>query len=130
MPRRALRFESETRAKARDALGFVGLERKADEIVGNLSFGDQKLVAIARLFATECDVLLLDEPTSGVDPGSVETVVDVVLGLRALRRTMCLVEHSVHFVERRRGSRCSWSSRTCVRRCPLPTASPSCAPAA
>jgi branched-chain amino acid transport system permease protein len=99
-PWRSIKGEGTTRAKAREALAFVGLEGQADENVGNMSFGDQKLVAIARLLATECNVLLLDEPTSGVDPSAVEGVIDVILGLRDLGRTICIVEHSVHFVER------------------------------
>jgi branched-chain amino acid transport system permease protein len=93
------RRERAVRQRAREALEFVGLHDRADELVGRMSFGDQKLVAIARLLATECDVLLLDEPTSGVDPGAVEHVIGVVRGLRDAGRTICLVEHSVHFVE-------------------------------
>ena len=95
----ALKAERRTRQTALEALGFVGLADKANEVVGNLSFGDQKLVAIARLLATDCEVLLLDEPTSGVDPGNVENVIEVILDLKRLGRTICLVEHSVHFVE-------------------------------
>jgi len=96
----AFKSERRTRALALEALGFVGLAAKANEVVGNLSFGDQKLVAIARLLATQSEVLLLDEPTSGVDPGNVENVIEIILGLKKLGRTICLVEHSVHFVER------------------------------
>ena len=95
----ALKAERRTRRAALEALGFVGLADKANETVGNLSFGDQKLVAIARLLATKCEVLLLDEPTSGVDPGSVENVIEVILDLKKVGRTICIVEHSVHFVE-------------------------------
>ena len=99
-PRRWRRVEEETLAKARESLRIVGMEDRADEIVGDLSFGDQKLVAIARLLATGCEVLLLDEPTSGVDPDSVEKVIDVVRSLRNLGRTICLIEHSVHLIGR------------------------------
>jgi branched-chain amino acid transport system ATP-binding protein/branched-chain amino acid transport system permease protein len=95
----ALKAERRTRRIALEALGFVGLADKANETVGNLSFGDQKLVAIARLLATECEVLLLDEPTSGVDPANVDNVIKVILDLKRLGRTICLVEHSVHFVQ-------------------------------
>ena len=97
-PLRSFRHEATVREQAADALTFVGLQDKADEIVANLSFGDQRLVAIARLLATQCDVLLLDEPTSGVDPQSVEHVMGVVRGLRDVGKTVCLVEHSIHVV--------------------------------
>jgi len=90
--------DHEARELALEALGFVGMRAQAGTVVADLSFGDQKLVAIARLLATECDVLLLDEPTSGVDPGAVEGVIEVVRGLRDAGKTVCLVEHSVHMV--------------------------------
>ena len=87
------------RAKALEALAVFGIADKADEVVSSLSYGDQKLVAIARLLATDCSVLLLDEPTSGVDPANVDRVIQGVQRLRDLGRTVCLVEHSVHFVQ-------------------------------
>ncbi len=99
-PIHARKVERRTLAAAREVLDFVGIENRAGDIVTDLSFGEQKLVAIARLLATRCDVLLLDEPTSGVDPGAVETVIDVVKGLRSVGKTICLVEHSVHLVQR------------------------------
>lgn len=93
------RGETEARARARSYLAFVGLERQADEMVGNLSFAEQKLVALARLLATECEVLLLDEPTSGLDPVAVDRMIDIVVRLRDVGRTVCIVEHSLHVVE-------------------------------
>jgi ABC-type branched-subunit amino acid transport system ATPase component/ABC-type branched-subunit amino acid transport system permease subunit len=99
-PLRSRGAERQTLKKATSALSFVNLEDRRHELVANLSFGDQKLVAIARLLATEAEVLLLDEPTSGVDPSAVENVIDVILRMREIGRTVCLVEHSVHFVER------------------------------
>lgn len=81
---------------ALDALDAVGIAHRANEIVGNLSYGEQRLVVIARLIATECDVLLLDEPTAGVDPGSLEGVIAAVRNLKDLGKTVCLVEHSIH----------------------------------
>jgi ABC-type branched-subunit amino acid transport system ATPase component len=85
---------------ALECLTVLGVADSANQLVKDLSYGDQKLVAIARLLATDCDVLLLDEPTSGVDPGSVNLVIEGVSKLRDLGKTVCLVEHSVHFVER------------------------------
>jgi ABC-type branched-subunit amino acid transport system ATPase component/ABC-type branched-subunit amino acid transport system permease subunit len=99
-PLRSRKAERQTLKKATSALSFVNLEDRRHELVANLSFGDQKLVAIARLLATEAEVLLLDEPTSGVDPSAVENVIDVILRMQEIGRTVCLVEHSVHFVER------------------------------
>lgn len=92
--------ERRVRQKALDCLALLGIADRAHVRVSELSYGDQKLVAIARLLATDCDVLLLDEPTSGVDPASVEKVIEGIARLRDLGHTVCLVEHSVHFVQR------------------------------
>lgn len=97
-PVASVRAERRVRQRAIDALGFVGLADRRHAVVGSLSFGEQKLVAIARLLATEADVLLLDEPTSGVDPAAVEDVIRVIRDLRHAGRTVCLVEHSVHMM--------------------------------
>ena len=99
-PRRSRRVERETRTKALKYLDYVGMANRADERVSNLSFAEQKLVAIARLLATEADVLLLDEPTSGIDPMAVDRIIDRIRGLRDLGKTVCIVEHSLHVVER------------------------------
>jgi branched-chain amino acid transport system permease protein len=99
-PASARRGEVRVRGKALDCLALLGIAEKANVRAGDLSYGDQKLIAIARLLATDCDVLLLDEPTSGVDPASVERVISGIGRLRSLGRTICLVEHSVHFVQR------------------------------
>lgn len=92
--------ERRVRQKALDCLALLGIADRTHIRVSDLSYGDQKLVAIARLLATDCDVLLLDEPTSGVDPASVEKVISGIGRLRDLGHTVCLVEHSVHFVQR------------------------------
>jgi len=97
--RRSRRSEKATVDKAMECLRTVGCEHVAGQVVGDLSYGDQKLVAIARLMATGCEVLLLDEPTSGVDPDSVEKVIEVVRRLRTAGRTILLIEHSVHLIE-------------------------------
>ncbi len=97
-PLAARRSEKRTLSQARAYLEFVGMADKADESVTNLSFGEQKLVAIARLLATEGDVLLLDEPTSGIDVNSVNQVIDLIQRLCRFGKTVCIVEHSVHVV--------------------------------
>jgi branched-chain amino acid transport system permease protein len=99
-PRASARRERQVRSLAMGCLQLVGLQGQADQVVSSMSFGDQKLVAIARLIATQGDVLLLDEPTSGVDAGAVEGVIEVIMKIRDLGKTICLVEHSVHFVDK------------------------------
>ena len=99
-PFKSIHNEKKTLMKAMKYLQIVGMKDKAYDLVTNLSYGEQKLVAIARLLATECEVLLLDEPTSGIDPSAVDEMIDVIIRLRNAGKTICIVEHSLHVVEK------------------------------
>jgi branched-chain amino acid transport system permease protein len=99
-PWRVIRDQRRTLALARDALGFVGLGEKEHVAVGSLPFGEQKLVALARILAADARVLLLDEPASGVDAEWVDRMVEIIGRLRDHGLTVCIVEHNLHVVER------------------------------
>jgi ABC-type branched-subunit amino acid transport system ATPase component/ABC-type branched-subunit amino acid transport system permease subunit len=99
-PRRSRRDEAETMARAMAYLELIEMAGKAHERVANLGYGEQKVVAIARLLATDAEVLLLDEPTSGIDPAVLDDMIALVLRLKELGRTICVVEHSLHVVEK------------------------------
>jgi branched-chain amino acid transport system permease protein len=92
--------EKEARQKALEHLEFVGLSARADKLAGELAFGEQKVVALARLLATEAEVLLLDEPASGIDIDWVETMLGLIAELRERGKSICVVEHNLHVVER------------------------------
>lgn len=94
------KFEREARQRATEHLRFVGLADHADAEAGSLPFGDQKLLALARLLATEAEVLLLDEPASGIDIDGVERMLGLIQQLRARGKCVCIVEHNLHVVER------------------------------
>jgi branched-chain amino acid transport system permease protein len=94
------RSELETRERAMEHLAFVGLEDQAKLIAGGLAFGDQKLLALARVLATEADVLLLDEPASGIDMEWIERMLETIARLRDEGKCVCIVEHNLHVVER------------------------------
>lgn len=94
------RAERRVKEKAQEALRFVGMEHRGGVPAGSLGYGEQKLVALARMLATEASVLLLDEPASGIDRGWLEPILDVVLEARDMGKTICLVEHNLHIVER------------------------------
>ena len=100
LPRVAARIERETRERAMEWLRLVGLDRAADIPAGALSFGQQKLVSFARLLGTDADVLLLDEPASGIDSKWVDKILGLVALMRESGKTICIVEHSIHVVER------------------------------
>ena len=97
-PRRTAAAERRNRDKALAYLAFVGLAHKAGELASSLAFGEQKLVALARLIATEADVLLLDEPASGVDLQWVRRILDLIRQLAASGKTVCIVEHNLEVV--------------------------------
>ena len=89
-----------TREKAFECLEFVGLAGQAHFAAGELSFGDQKLIALARILATDANVLLLDEPASGIDSRSVDRLLETIESIRAHGKTVCVVEHNLQVVER------------------------------
>ncbi len=99
-PAATAKVEREPRAKALEWLSFVGMQAYADVPSGALAFGQQKLVALARVLATEADVVLLDEPASGIDAQWVEVMLGLIEQLRDKGRTICIVEHNLHVVGR------------------------------
>ena len=80
-------------------LEFVGLADRALTPAADLGYGEAKLVALARVMATEAPVLLLDEPASGIDTEWVERMKELIARVRDEGRTVCLVEHNLHVVE-------------------------------
>lgn len=99
-PGKTRRVEKESRQRAREWLSFVGMEGYADVPAGALAFGQQKLIALARVLATEAEVILLDEPASGIDQQWVEVMLSLIEQLRDRGRTICIVEHNLHVVGR------------------------------
>jgi branched-chain amino acid transport system permease protein len=91
--------EQRMRDKAQYWLKTVGLAEVAATPTGALSFGQQKLVSLARLLGTDAEVLLLDEPASGIDSRWVDNILDLIGLMRRNGKTICIVEHSLHVVE-------------------------------
>jgi ABC-type branched-subunit amino acid transport system ATPase component len=85
---------------AEEHLDSVGLASKSHLSAGQLSFGEQKLLALARLLATEADVLLLDEPASGVESTIVQSIFAILRALAQKGKTIVLIEHDVPLVLR------------------------------
>lgn len=99
-PGATAKVERQARARALEWLSFVGMDSYADFPAGALAFGQQKLVALARVLATEAEVVLLDEPASGIDQQWVEVMLGLIEQLREQGRTICIVEHNLHVVGR------------------------------
>jgi branched-chain amino acid transport system permease protein len=83
---------------AMEYLAFVGMAEKSRGLTGSLPFGEQKLVALARVLAAEPDVLLLDEPASGIDKQWIDRMVELVAELRNRGLAICLVEHNLEVI--------------------------------
>ena len=84
--------------KARQHLGEVGLLERAEVPVADLPYGDKRKLEIAVVLCGDPQVLLLDEPTSGVSTGDVDSLVDVVRRVNEAGRTVVMVEHRMDLV--------------------------------
>ena len=95
------REEHESRERARELLDFVGIGHTREEYARNLSYGDQRRLEVARALALQPKVLLLDEPTAGMNPQESATFVEFIYRLREERDTaVLLIEHDMSVVMR------------------------------
>ncbi len=90
--------ERDFKERAEELLLLVGLEDRLEALAGELSYGEQKLLSIARLLATDAEVLLLDEPSSGVDAQMNKVLLDLILRLKGEGKTIIIIEHNMSFV--------------------------------
>jgi branched-chain amino acid transport system ATP-binding protein len=85
--------------RAQRWLGFVGLAAKQDELAGELSYGQRKLLEFAMALMSEPQILLLDEPTAGVSPALVPELIDRLRRANAeLGITLLFIEHNLQVV--------------------------------
>ena len=94
------REEEATVQRSRELLQLVGLRRSVeDELAKNLPYGDQRRLEVARALASDPKLLLLDEPTAGMNPGETRQMTDFIARLRRdLRLTILLIEHDMKVV--------------------------------
>jgi branched-chain amino acid transport system ATP-binding protein len=96
---RIRREEKGARDKGRELLQFSGLRDKDSEVARNLSYGDQRRLEVARALATQPKLLLLDEPTAGMNPQETADFTAFVERLRTEQRlTVLLIEHDMRVV--------------------------------
>lgn len=87
------------RQESLEILHFAGLAEKAGELAENLSYAEEKLLGLARMMAMEADLLLLDEPASGLDPQSVERMFQIIRKLVSHGKTVCIIEHNLDVIK-------------------------------
>jgi branched-chain amino acid transport system ATP-binding protein len=98
-PPSTIQEEKAAVVEARRLLDFVGLKGKGDAIAKNLSYGDQRRLEIARALASQPKLLLLDEPTAGMNPRETEEATVFFRNLRdTLGITILLIEHDMRVV--------------------------------
>lgn len=85
--------------RAKEALNLVGLFSKANSPVNDLPYGEQKLVSLARILAVEADLLLLDEPASGLDKDGFGKLLDILDRVLSMGKSILVVEHNMDFVK-------------------------------
>jgi branched-chain amino acid transport system ATP-binding protein len=97
---RVRREERDVRERGREMLAYVGLEKRLfEQVASNLSYGDQRRVEIARALASEPRLLLLDEPTAGMNPQESARLTDFMNQLREEKDlTILLIEHDMKVV--------------------------------
>jgi branched-chain amino acid transport system ATP-binding protein len=92
------REEREGQERAEELLEFVGIHQYANEVAGNLSYGDQRRVEIARALATKPRLLLLDEPAAGMNPTEKARLMQLIAKVRDQGITILIIEHDMKVV--------------------------------
>ncbi|MFO7741888.1 MAG: ABC transporter ATP-binding protein [Anaerolineae bacterium] len=93
------RGETEMTERAHQFLSVFGLEKYQDALAANLPYGEQRRMEIARALATEPDLLLLDEPAAGMNPGEIGELMDLIDFIRdRFDLTVLLIEHQMRVV--------------------------------
>ncbi|MFF1302707.1 ABC transporter ATP-binding protein [Streptomyces sp. NPDC058307] len=92
------RAEKASRERAMELLEFIGLQHKADHLARNLPYGEQRKLEIARALASEPGLLLLDEPTAGMNPQETRTTEELVFAIRDKGIAVLVIEHDMRFI--------------------------------
>ncbi len=96
---RTVTEETEAVREGSEILRFVGLQGRGDELASNLPYGAQRRLEIARALASQPKLLLLDEPTAGMNPQETQELMDFISLLRSdLGLTILLIEHDMRLV--------------------------------
>jgi branched-chain amino acid transport system ATP-binding protein len=98
-PLRVARAHRTRRQEAMRILEHVGLADRAHDFVRNLSYGEQKLLTVARGLATGAELLLLDEPASGMSAAALDRIMALLRTLQTEGKTLLVVEHNTRVVQ-------------------------------
>jgi branched-chain amino acid transport system ATP-binding protein len=90
--------ETSIREKAFEFLELTGLDGFAGTLAGNLPYGSRRRLEVARALATEPKIVLMDEPTAGMNPSETQDVMLLIKQIRDLGKTVIIIEHDMHLV--------------------------------
>ncbi|QKW05920.1 ABC transporter ATP-binding protein [Streptomyces sp. NA04227] len=90
--------ERESEERAMELLEFIGLAHKRDHLARNLPYGEQRKLEIARALASEPGLLLLDEPTAGMNPQETRATEELVFAIRDQGIAVLVIEHDMRFI--------------------------------
>lgn len=90
-----VKFEKDNVNEVEKVLEFVHLEHKHKSLAQDLSYGQQKLLALGRLLMNDADLLLLDEPLAGVNPKMINDIQELINQLVAQGKTILMIEHNL-----------------------------------
>jgi ABC-type branched-subunit amino acid transport system ATPase component/ABC-type branched-subunit amino acid transport system permease subunit len=96
--RGAVDEEAAFRAKAQALLAFVGIADRANDLAQNLSYGQQRLLEIARALAARPKLLMLDEPAAGVNPTELNHLAAIIRQIKATGVTLIVIEHHMELI--------------------------------
>ncbi|MFD9724810.1 ABC transporter ATP-binding protein [Streptomyces sp. NPDC059072] len=92
------RAEEASREKAMELLAFIGLDHKADHLARNLPYGEQRKLEIARALASDPGLILLDEPTAGMNPQETRAAEELIFAIRDKGIAVLVIEHDMRFI--------------------------------
>ncbi|MDV5144910.1 ATP-binding cassette domain-containing protein [Streptomyces sp. SBC-4] len=90
--------EAEATEKAMELLEFIGLQDKAQHLAKNLPYGEQRKLEIARALASDPGLILLDEPTAGMNPQETRAAEELIFAIRDMGIAVLVIEHDMRFI--------------------------------
>ncbi|MFD9612960.1 ABC transporter ATP-binding protein [Streptomyces sp. NPDC059083] len=90
--------EAEAEQRAMELLEFIGLQDKAQHLAKNLPYGEQRKLEIARALASDPGLILLDEPTAGMNPQETRAAEELIFKIRDMGVAVLVIEHDMRFI--------------------------------
>jgi len=90
--------ETENRTKALELIDLIGLSHLKDQFAENLSYGQQKLLELTRGLMAGPKMILLDEPTAGINPTMIRTIIELIVRMKEWGMVFFIIEHNMDVI--------------------------------